>query len=142
VGFLVLISMPWWWHDLLSPINQGFCGYREAGEWLIDHTPVDARVLDLKGWATFYGRRAGYSFGEIDQAAQDPKLGWIVAHDSLIIGPWDYCKTMRRIVGGRSPVRSFPERRHAGIAQVHIFDLSQKLARTGTRSDLGPSARH
>jgi hypothetical protein len=114
----------------LAPINPGFQGYHAAGNWLSANTPADARVLDLKGWATFYGQRGGYSFGELDQARSDPQLGWLVAHDALLIGPWDYCEVLRQTVAGRDPIKSFPEKRRPGVAQVHIFDLSRKLARS------------
>ena len=113
-----------------APINPGYQGYRAAGNWLSLNTPADARVLDLKGWATYYGQRGGYSFGELDQAGSDPNLGWLVAHDALLIGPWDYCELLRQTVAGRDPIKSFPERRQPGVAQVHIFDLSRKLARS------------
>jgi hypothetical protein len=122
---------------MLSPVNPGFAGYRQAGEWIEAHTPPDARVLDLKGWGLFYGRRAGYSFGEIDQAARDQNLRWVVTHDSLLLGPWYYCDFLRRLVGTRQPVRSFPEHRTSGVARVHIFDLGSDLA----RSEAGPSSR-
>jgi hypothetical protein len=134
VGFCLFACLAVWGRELLTPINQGFQGYRAAGEWLKAHTRAEARVLDLKGWATFYGQRAGYSFAELDQASRDPNLRWIVAHDALLIGPWDYCKTIRKIVASRTPVQSFPERRRPGIAQVHVFDLSQELARSETDS--------
>jgi hypothetical protein len=117
--------------DLIAPVNPGFRGYRQAGEWLAAHSLRDARVLDLKGWATFYGERAGYTFEDLAQAEHDPGLGWIVAHDALLIGPWYYCEALRRVVGDRSPVKSFPAERRPGIAQVHIFELSGKLARAG-----------
>jgi hypothetical protein len=122
---------------LIAPINPGFRGYRQAGEWLAAHTPGDARILDLKGWAKFYGERAGYTFEELAQAEHDPRLGWIVAHDALLIGPWFYCDTVRRLVGDRSPVKSFPEERRPGIAQVHIFELSRKLARAVAAPESG-----
>ena len=118
--------------DLIAPINPGFQGYRQAGEWLAAHSPRDARVLDLKGWATFYGDRPGYTFEELAQAEHDPELGWVVAHDALLIGPWYYCAALRRVVGNRSPVQSFPAERRPGIAQVLVFDVSGKLARAGS----------
>ena len=120
--------------DLIAPINPGFRGYRQAGEWLAAHSPRDARVLDLKGWAAFYAERAGYKFEELAQAEHDPGLGWIVTHDALLIGPWSYCDALRRVVGDRSPVKSFPDERRPGIAHVHIFELSGKLARAGSAS--------
>ncbi len=56
-------------------------------DWLAAHSPHDARVLDLKGWALFYGERQGYTFGEIAQAEHDPNLRWIVAHDAAFDRP-------------------------------------------------------
>jgi hypothetical protein len=122
-----------WARDTLAPINGGYQGYRQAGEWLAIHAPADARVLDLKGWAIFYGQRAGYTFERLEEGMRDPKLGWVVAHDAFLVGPWDYCQAVRRTVGSRVPIKSFPEIRRPGISQVHIFDLSQKLARSETR---------
>jgi hypothetical protein len=130
VGACLAIGLVFWGPDLVAPINAGFQGYHAAGHWLNLNTPADARVLDLKGWATFYGQRGGYSFGDLGQARGDPHLGWLVAHDALLIGPWDYCEVLRQTVAGRHPIKSFPERRRPGVAQVHIFDLSQTLARS------------
>ena len=117
--------------DLTAPINPGYRGYRQAGEWLAANSPRDARVLDLKGWAAFYSERTGYTFEEMAQAEHDPGLGWVVAHDALLIGPWFYCDALRRVVGDRSPVRSFPADRRPGIAQVHVFEVAGKLTWTG-----------
>lgn len=126
--------------ELVAPINASSRGYRKAGEWLAAHTPRDSRILDLKGWATFYGQRAGYSFGEVDQAEQDRELGWIVTHDAHLAGPWIYCATLRKLVGNRRPIVSFPEHRRPGEALVHIFDLSPKVARSGTPAEPGSSS--
>ena len=115
--------------ELVAPVNAGFRGYRQAGDWLTVNTPGDARILDLKGWATFYGQRAGYSFAEVAQADQDRELGWIVAHDAFLAGPWNYCQMIRKLVGNRRPVASFPKDRRPGESQVHVFDLSPEVAR-------------
>ncbi len=132
IGICLVAGTVLYGRDLIAPINPAFRGYRQAGEWLAAHSPRDARVLDLEGWATFYGERAGYTFEELGQAEHDPGLSWIVAHDALLIGPWYYCAALRRVVGDRSPVKSFPAERRPGIAQVHIFEVSGKLARTGS----------
>ncbi|MGA7502228.1 MAG: hypothetical protein WBX00_36505, partial [Isosphaeraceae bacterium] len=132
IGICLVAGTVVYARDLIAPVNPGFRAYRQAGEWLAAHSPRDARVLDLKGWATYYGERAGYRFKELAQAEHDPGLGWIVAHDALLIGPWYYCEALRRVVGDRSPVKSFPEERGPGIAQVHIFEVSGRLARAGS----------
>jgi hypothetical protein len=131
IGVCLVAGVVLYGRNLIAPINPGFRGYRQAGEWLAANSPRDARVLDLKGWAAFYGERAGYTFEEMTQAEHDPALGWVVAHDALLIGPWTYCDALRKVVGNRSPVKSFPEERRLGIAQVHIFEVSGRLARAG-----------
>jgi hypothetical protein len=137
IGCSLVAMVVFYGHALIAPINPGFRGYRQAGEWLAAHTPRDARVLDVKGWASFYGERAGYGFEEIAQALHDPALGWVVAHDALLVGPWSYCEALRRVVGNRPPIKSFPAARQPGSAQVHIFELSGKLARGGSRLATG-----
>ena len=57
LGGCLSVGLVFWGPDLFSPVNSGFQGYYEAGRWLSRNTPADARVLDLKGWATFYGQR-------------------------------------------------------------------------------------
>ncbi len=130
LGMLIVVQG----RALGAPINPGFRGYRQAGEWLATHTPHDARVLDLKGWALFYGGRSGYTFDELPAAERDHELSWVVAHDSLLMGPWFYCDTLRRTVGGRSPVQSFPPQKTPGIAQVHIFKVTGPPPRTASSS--------
>jgi hypothetical protein len=137
LGACLIVGVGFWGREAIAPINLAFRAYRRAGEWLGANTPGDARVLDLKGWATFYGDRPGYSFGELDQAMHDPALRWVVAHDALLIGPWGYCDVIRGAVAGRSPIRSFPEERQPGIAQVHIFDLSSNVPRSATVNGTG-----
>ncbi len=112
------------WSSLIAPVNAGFATYRPAGEWLAANTAADARILDLKGWASYYGGRRGYGFGEIDDALRDPNLRWVVAHDAFLVGPWSYCDIIRGAVAGKARVKSFPERPRRGVAQVHIYDRS------------------
>ena len=62
IGICLVIGVGLYGRDLIAPINLGYRGYRQAGEWLAANSPSDARVLDLKGWAAFYGERAGFTF--------------------------------------------------------------------------------
>lgn len=114
----------------LAPINGGYNGYRQAGEWLAERASADSTVFDLKGWALYYGDLPGYSFADYGQSVGDPKLGWLVAHDAFLVGEWSYCQTVRDIVAGREPVKSFPEARRKGISRVHIFQLQPEVARS------------
>ena len=140
LGGLVGLVFAMWGKDLRAPLNPGFRGYRLAGDWIAAHTEPEARVLDLKGWGLFYGRRSGYSFANLGSARGDRELRWVLAHDSLLIGPWPYCDLLREVVAGRKPVCSFPERRQPGVAQVHVFDLRPSVAR-GASTDDPPRAR-
>jgi hypothetical protein len=119
-----------WAGSTLAPVNESYAGYRQAGEWLERNTAPGAKVFDLKGWALFYGRRDGYSFGDLGRSPAEAGVGWVVAHDAFLAGPWPYCQTVRDLVGDRAPVRSFPEVRRKGMSQVHVFELSPAVART------------
>ncbi|AMV39988.1 glycosyltransferase family 39 protein [Planctomyces sp. SH-PL62] len=129
-----------WGSQTLAPINADYNGYRAAGDWLAAHAPPDAKVFDLKGWALYYGRRPGYSFADYGEAADDPKLGYLVAHEAFLIGEWPYCDTVRALVDGRSPIASFPAVRRKGVARVHVFELAPGLARSGPAP--GSAATH
>jgi len=123
-----------WAPETLAPLNPGYAGYRQAGEWLAEHSNADAKVFDLKGWAIFYSRHPGYSFNRISEGSEDRSVRWLVAHDALLTGPWFYCDIVRNMVQGRKPVESFPKHPHKGVAWVHVFDLSQGVE--GERADL------
>jgi 4-amino-4-deoxy-L-arabinose transferase-like glycosyltransferase len=131
-GACLLVGGALWARPTLAPVNESYAGYRQAGEWLSVHTPPDARVLDLKGWSLFYGQRPGYSFGDLGQSPHEARLGWVVAHDAFLVGPWPYCQTIRDLVGDRKPVRSFPETKRKGVSQVHVFELAPDMARSGS----------
>jgi hypothetical protein len=137
-GAFLLACGVLWAGPTLAPVNESYAGYRLAGEWLERNTAPGAKVFDLKGWASFYGRRDGYSFGDLDRSPVEAGVGWVVAHDAFLIGPWPYCQTVRDLVGDRAPVRSFPEVRCKGMSQVHVFELSPAVARSERG---GPAAR-
>ncbi|QEH37866.1 hypothetical protein OJF2_64580 [Aquisphaera giovannonii] len=122
----------------IAPVNPGYASYRPAGEWIAANTAADARILDLKGWASFYGCRQGYGFGEIEDALRDPNLRWVVAHDAFLVGPWSYCDIIRGAVAGKACVKSFPETPRRGVAQVHIFDRSIPAVATSGGRELPP----
>jgi len=137
-GAFLLACGASWAGTTLAPVNESYAGYRQAGEWLERNTAPGAKVFDLKGWAQFYGRRDGYSFGDLGRSPVEAGVGWVVAHDAFLVGPWPYCQTVRDLVGDRKPVRSFPEVRRKGMSQVHVFELSPAVARSET---VGPAAK-
>ena len=100
----ILVSAP----ALTAPIDSGFAGYREAGEWLATKTSPGERVIDPKGLALFYAAETGYTFARLTDGAHDPNVRWLVAHEAFLHGPWDYCKLLRELVGDRRPTQTFP----------------------------------
>jgi hypothetical protein len=118
LGGLALLLGP----QTLAPLNEGLGGYRAAGHWLEAHVPADARVVDVTGWALFYGHRNGYTFQNLDDAPADPWVRWVVAREAHLQGPWLYCGKLRGLVGDAAPVAVFrgANRRHP--TKVYIFD--------------------
>jgi 4-amino-4-deoxy-L-arabinose transferase-like glycosyltransferase len=119
--FFILISAP----ALLAPIDSGFAGYRQAGEWLATARSPGERVIDPKGLALYYADEKGYTFARLTDGANDPNVRWLVAHDAFLRGPWDYCKLLRELVGGRRPTQTFPVNANRATSRVFVFDLAQ-----------------
>src|SRR5262249_20373226 len=106
----------------LAPVNEGLGAYRTAGRWLRDHVAPGARVVDVSGWALFYGELPGYTFATLAQAPGDPQARWVVARDAHLRGPWAYCAQLRGMIGDAPPAMVFhgANRRHA--TKVLVFD--------------------
>jgi Dolichyl-phosphate-mannose-protein mannosyltransferase len=121
----------------LAPINEGFGGYRGAGEWLAEHVPPDSPVVDVTGWSLFYGQRDGYTFANLHEAAGDPAVRWVIAREAHLRGPWTYCTQLRNLVAGHEPVAVFPESPMPHQAQIFVFDRFE--AGTPARSALSPA---
>jgi hypothetical protein len=109
---------------LLGPLNHAMSSYRDAGLWLAETAPAEAKVVDLTGWSHFYGDRVGFTFADVVIAGKDPATRYVVAREAHLVGPWPYCEHLRGLVAGRKPLVSFPEGREPGRAQVHVFDLT------------------
>jgi hypothetical protein len=117
----ILFSAP----GLTAPIDSGFAGYREAGQWLAAQASPREHVIDPKGLALFYANDTGYTFARLTDGAHDPNVRWLVAHDAFLHGPWDYCKLLRELVGDRRPVQTFPIQATRGASRVYVFDLAR-----------------
>ncbi len=83
-------------------------------------------VIDPKGLALFYANETGYTFARLTDGAHDPSVRWLVAHDALLHGPWDYCMFLRELVGDRQPVQTFPRHATRATSRVYVFDLARK----------------
>jgi 4-amino-4-deoxy-L-arabinose transferase-like glycosyltransferase len=130
-----------WGPALVSPIDSGFSGYRQAGEWLARFSGAPERILDLKGLALFYAGKPGYTFTNLTAGTHDPAVRWVVAHDAFLRGPWDYCELLRRRVADRRPAAIFPEHAARGASRVYIFDLSEPGDRTASAVPVGSQPR-
>jgi hypothetical protein len=58
--------------------------------------------------------------------SRDPKVRAVVAHEALILGPWEYGKAICALVGSRRPFRSSPKSRHTAFPKS-MFTTRQSL---------------
>jgi hypothetical protein len=123
---LVLLGyFAWSGPQALEPVNKDFVGYRLAGEWVAREVPADAPVVDVTGWALYYGGRPGYTFATLRDAPNRPDLRYVVAREAHLKGVWWYCDLIRHLVGKREPVKVFPEHGAPGQAKVYVFDRAE-----------------
>ena len=123
--------------DLKAPINDQFQGYREAAAYLAANVPPDAKVVDLTGWALFYGERQGYTFANLIEAMGDRGVSRVVVRDAHLKGRWEYCQQIHQLIGDRQPVRTYPEHPVGKQSLVFVYDWSDE----SSRSARGPSAQ-
>jgi hypothetical protein len=121
---------------LTAPIDSGYAGYRLAGEWLASTAAAGERVIDPKGLSLFYAGEQGYTFATLADGSRDAAVRWVIAHDALMRGPWDYCDLLRKLVDDRPPIKVFPAKRVRGSSQIYVFDLSRPQSMTADRTAL------
>ena len=126
----------WYAPQNQARINQGYGGFREAGAWIDHHVPQNDTILDVTGWSLFYAERPGYTFSNLGEASLDPSLRWIVVRDAHLVGPWEYCKILRKLSEGLEPVASFPPTPTRGKARVLVFDRKQTPRRTARAAEI------
>ncbi len=98
--------------------------------------------LDPKGFSLFYAGRQGYTFATLEKGIHDPNVCWVIGHEALVYGPWDYGKAIRAIVGDRRPVQLFPEKPAHRVSKVYVFDLAQPAQQTaGAGAEPSPVRR-
>lgn len=114
--------------ETLAPVNGGMGGYRQAGIWLAQHERDGSRVIDVTGWSQFYGERSGYTFENLIAAPGDPAARWVVVRAQHLLGPWEYCSRLRRLVEGLEPVHTFEGRAGRRTTQVYLYDRHPLLA--------------
>ena len=114
-----------WGPAAIASIDPGFHGYRQAGEWLASLARPGEGVVDPKGFSLFYAGKTGYTFATLAQGVHDPKVRWVVAHEALIYGPWDYSMAVRTLVADRRPIHIFPAKPARRVSKVYLYDLAQ-----------------
>jgi hypothetical protein len=119
--------------EALAPVGEGFDGYREAGRWLARKADEGdaSRVVDVTGWAHFYGGRTGYTFENLVAAPADPDARWVVAREAHLKGPWEYCGRLRALVDGLTPVEVFRGAARRHVTKVYVFDRRPAVAGRG-----------
>ena len=120
-----------WGPAAIASIDPGFHGYRQAGEWLASSARPGDGMVDPKGFSLFYAGKPGYTFATLAQGVHDPRVRWVVAHEALIYGPWDYSKAIRALVADRRPIRIFPAKPAHRVSKVYVFDLAQARNQDG-----------
>jgi hypothetical protein len=114
-----------WAPAAIAKIDPGLGGYRQAGDWLAAAAQAGEALIDPKGFSIFYADKPGYSFATLGQGLHDPSVRWVVAHEALVYGPWDYSNAIRALVGNRRPIRIFPAKAARGVSKVYVYDLLQ-----------------
>lgn len=121
-----------------APINAEFQGYREAGRWLhAEQAAPGSPVVDVTGWALYYGQRHGYTFANVGYASGDPGIRWVVVREQHLHGPWTYCKQIQALVGDLRPIKTFPEHPGPRQSKVLVFDRAELVqqAAGGTKAE-------
>ena len=113
-----------WGPAATASIDPGFHGYRQAGEWLARSALPGEAVVDPKGFSLFYAGKPGYTFASLAHGVHDPNVRWVVAHEALVFGPWDYSKAIRTLVADRRPIRIFPAKPTRRVSKVYLYDLA------------------
>jgi Dolichyl-phosphate-mannose-protein mannosyltransferase len=124
-----------WGPAAVASIDPGFHGYRQAGEWLASLARPGEGVVDPKGYSLFYAGKPGYTFATLVQGVHDPSVRWVVAHEALVFGPWDYSKAVRTLVADRRPIRVFPAKPAHRVSKVYLYDLAGPGERTAGAID-------
>ncbi len=107
----------------LGPAHPGpFAVYYRAGDWLVENTRPEEKVLDLTDWSLFFSGRDGYQFADVYKAPADPQTRWIVVRKPAVPGYWHYSKTIRELLDGRAAVAQFPAQVAPGELQISIYD--------------------
>jgi hypothetical protein len=130
-----------WGPAAIAAVDPGFHGYRQAGEWLATVALPGEGVVDPKGFSLFYANKPGYTFATLVHGVHDPRVRWVVAHEALVFGPWDYSKAIRTLVADRRPVRIFPAKPAHRVSKVYLYDLAQPGEITAEAVDPRSQAR-
>ena len=117
--------------DFIKPIGNDALGYRQAAEFIGPKLQPGEPLADLTGWTPFYADHPGYTFASINNAFSDPNLRYVVVREAHLIGPWDYCQTMKKLTSGATRVAEFPPLTAGSkkrVSRVIVFEKPTKIA--------------
>ncbi len=132
---LALIAYGAWAAPMISvPIGAGYGGYKTAGAFLATRIPAGTRVVDVTGWALYYGQRPGYTFANLIEAPGDADLRWVIAREQHLKGPWTYCERLRGLVAGLEPFETYSAMQGRYQVKVYIYHLPGPPAQAAARA--------
>ena len=67
-------------------------------------------------------------------------MRWLVAHEALLHGPWNYCTLLRELVGDRQPTETFPRQATRVTSRVFVFDLAKPSEKAARRLPWGSAS--
>jgi hypothetical protein len=131
VTAMVLVGLAWSYRaEVAAPINGRFAGYRGAAEYVAGERARGGEGGRRDRWTLFYGERTGYTFANLVAAAGDPTVRRMVVRDAHLAGPWWYCTEIRKLIGDRKPVASFPEKPSREQSVVYVYDWSDRAVQS------------
>lgn len=124
---VVAALVAWLAPAIARPINEGAGGYRDAGKWTAEHAAGGDAIVDVTGWSLYYANKPGYTFANIGQAPDDPRLRWVIVREQHLAGPWEYCRILRGLTQGLEPIAAFPKTPRPRASRVLVFDRAAAL---------------
>lgn len=108
-----------------EPVNGTpgpFNVYWDAGFWLSNAEPKEAKALDLTDWSLYFSRREGLGFADLPNASTDPSVRWVVALGSQVDEPSTYSDALHNLIGDRPPIVAIPGDPRPGQTQIRVYE--------------------
>ncbi len=103
-----------------KPSHPTRYGHWSAGRWLATHTQHDDAILDTRGWAAFLADRPTYGPWHFQQAADDPRLAFVVVEQNELASGSERSQRLHAWLDGRTSLAAaFPD--HPGGSPMHVL---------------------